>query len=214
MRTILEYCQILGVQPGDSSEKVKAAFRAKIKQFHPDKGGDVEKAKLLLEAYERLKGGVPILQTQQKPQDQQKQEKKQNENTVYKEAFREFLNRVFSNDPMILKIINDVLNQYGFDEIHFPFRVKRYYKQEDGIHSDEAMNQFLKLERMFHQIMQNFNSQKGRPIKYRALELIQDLTQLQVRYRSLMVRHPSMTYKCRQRLDQIKEIIDHAKMVL
>lgn len=67
-----KYCKILGVKPGDSAEVVKAAFREKIKECHPDLGGDIEKTKLLIEAYEKLKNGVPVNTSYQKaknPQD-------------------------------------------------------------------------------------------------------------------------------------------------
>jgi len=202
-----KYCKILGVKPGDSAEVVKAAFREKIKECHPDLGGDIEKTKLLIEAYEKLKNGVPVNTSYQKAKNPQ-------QNVTNKEIFRDFLNRIFAHDPYILKIINEVLNQYGLEDVEIPIKHKRYYKQNNEIHSDIGWNEFEKAEKAFHNAMQKFNNQKGRTIRYRSLDLIKDLSQVQILYRSVMVRHPSFTFKCKQRLDQIQELMDHAKMTL
>ena len=206
MIEIERYCQILGVKPGDSAEVVKAAFREKIKECHPDLGGDIEKTKLLIEAYEKLKNGVPVNTFQQK--------KYQQTSYTNKEVFRDFLNRIFAHDPHILKIINEVLNQYGIEDIEIPIKTKRYYKQNNEIHSDIGWNEFERAEQAFHNAMQKFNSQKNRTIKYRSLDLIKNLSQVQILYRSVMVRHPSFTFKCKQRLEQIQELMQHAKMTL
>ncbi len=200
---IEKYCRILGVKPGDSAEVVKSAFREKIKEFHPDRGGDNEKTKLILEAYNVLKHGVPKTQTNEKESP-----------SFDKEVFREFLNRIFASDPHILRIINEVLNYYGLEEVVLPIKTKRYYKQNDSIYEHEAWNEFESLEKTFHAAMERFNSQKSRPIRYRALELIKNLSQLQILYRSFMVKYPSFTLKCKQRLQQIEELMAHAKMAL
>lgn len=206
MDEILYYCKILGVQPGDSAEKVKSVFREKIKECHPDRGGDVEKTKILIEAYEKLKEGVPqIIQNQSKDYNQ-----KENLN---KKVFQEFLSRIFAYDPHILNIINEVLKNYGSEEVDFPFNVKRYYKEEQNYYS-KGYEDFEQAERYFHNSMEKFNSQKSRPIKYRSLELIKNLSQVQILYRSVMVKHPSFTLKCKRRLEQIQELIDHAKIIL
>ncbi|CAD8057724.1 unnamed protein product [Paramecium primaurelia] len=46
--------ELLGVQPGATTDEVKKAFRKKAVREHPDKGGDPEKFKKLTEAYEIL----------------------------------------------------------------------------------------------------------------------------------------------------------------
>lgn len=205
MIDIEKYCKLLGVKPGDSAEIVKAAFREKIKECHPDRGGDNEKTKLLIEAYEKLKDGVPYNQSSKKTQYKQ---------YTNKEIFRDFLTRIFAHDPYILHIINEVLNRYGLEDIEIPIKTKRYYKQNEEIHSDEGWNDFERAEKSFHIAMEKFNSQKGRPIKYRSLDLIKNLSQVQILYRSVMVKHPSFTYKCKKRLEQIQELMEHAKMTL
>lgn len=50
--------RILGVEPGDSEELVKAVFRAKAKVFHPDTGKkpDPEKFARLKAAYDAIQG--------------------------------------------------------------------------------------------------------------------------------------------------------------
>ncbi len=62
MEKFQQYCQILGVLPGDSAEQVKRSFRDLIKRYHPDSAGkesDAAQAQLLIEAYLAFQGGVP-----------------------------------------------------------------------------------------------------------------------------------------------------------
>jgi hypothetical protein len=46
--------QILGVPPGASLVDIKAAYRRRMMQCHPDKGGNEEEAKLVNRAFEML----------------------------------------------------------------------------------------------------------------------------------------------------------------
>lgn len=46
--------QLLGVDPGVSAEELKAAFRAKAKEHHPDLGGNHQQFVAIAAAYERL----------------------------------------------------------------------------------------------------------------------------------------------------------------
>jgi molecular chaperone DnaJ len=49
-----DYYNILGVSKTASQDEVKAAYRKKAHQYHPDKGGDAEKFKEVNEAYQVL----------------------------------------------------------------------------------------------------------------------------------------------------------------
>lgn len=49
-----DYYGVLGVSKTASTEEIKAAFRKKAHEHHPDKGGDAEKFKELNEAYQVL----------------------------------------------------------------------------------------------------------------------------------------------------------------
>lgn len=49
-----KYYDLLGVSSSASKEEIKAAFRKKAKEHHPDKGGDEKKFKEINEAYEVL----------------------------------------------------------------------------------------------------------------------------------------------------------------
>ena len=46
-----EYYDILGVKKNASQKEIKKAFRDKAKSAHPDKGGDPEEFKKILEKY-------------------------------------------------------------------------------------------------------------------------------------------------------------------
>ncbi|MBU42843.1 MAG: hypothetical protein CMN76_06460 [Spirochaetaceae bacterium] len=63
METLYKYCRLLGVRPGDSAEAVKRAFRERIKHCHPDRSGNEDQARQLIEAYDALKTGVPVMET-------------------------------------------------------------------------------------------------------------------------------------------------------
>lgn len=46
--------QVLGVVPGASLDVIKAAYRRRMMQCHPDKGGSEEEAKMVNRAFELL----------------------------------------------------------------------------------------------------------------------------------------------------------------
>lgn len=49
-----DYYEILGVPEGADEETIKKAFRELAKKYHPDRGGDAEKFKKIVEAYRVL----------------------------------------------------------------------------------------------------------------------------------------------------------------
>jgi len=46
---------VLGLEPGASTAEVKAAYREKARELHPDRGGDTKSFSRVNEAYRRLK---------------------------------------------------------------------------------------------------------------------------------------------------------------
>jgi molecular chaperone DnaJ len=54
--TLSKYHDILGVQTTATEEEIKKAYRKKAMESHPDKGGDAEEFKKVLDAYEILTG--------------------------------------------------------------------------------------------------------------------------------------------------------------
>lgn len=45
---------VLGVEPGASAQEIRRAFHAKALQTHPDQGGDAERFRAVMRAFERL----------------------------------------------------------------------------------------------------------------------------------------------------------------
>lgn len=50
---------VLGLEPGTAPEDVEQAYRERVKEVHPDQGGDEEAFKRVRKAYERLDAGEP-----------------------------------------------------------------------------------------------------------------------------------------------------------
>jgi preprotein translocase subunit Sec63 len=54
MELLMTPYEILGILPGATLTEIKAAYRARMMQCHPDKGGSDEEAKKVNAAYEAL----------------------------------------------------------------------------------------------------------------------------------------------------------------
>jgi len=65
MPTFLASCTILGITPGASADDIRAAYKKKALETHPDKGGNPEQFRVVREAYEALcrhsSGATPFL---------------------------------------------------------------------------------------------------------------------------------------------------------
>lgn len=46
---------VLGLLPGATGEEIQAAYRQKVRETHPDRGGSGEELRKVMEAWEKLK---------------------------------------------------------------------------------------------------------------------------------------------------------------
>jgi len=124
------YYQILGLPDFASIEEVKKAFRKLAKKYHPDKGGDPEKFKKILEAYRilsnpdkkseydatlsfylRLGDGPYNETTEEKPKENFVYHSKNQENMVkIDNSLEKFLYFLINTTPFILNTIKELFN--------------------------------------------------------------------------------------------------------
>jgi len=57
-RTVADYYDVLEVSPRARQSVIDKAYRALMREDHPDQGGDARKAQLLNEAYEVLRDPI------------------------------------------------------------------------------------------------------------------------------------------------------------
>lgn len=108
----MDYYNTLGVGKSASPEEIKKAYRQKVKEHHPDKGGDAEYFKRINEAYDTLKDPVKK-QEYDNPQPQyQYQYNSQNMNDIFNSFFGQRPQAMRKNASMSLTVkisLEDVL---------------------------------------------------------------------------------------------------------
>lgn len=85
----MDYYSILGIAKNATPDQIKKAYREKVKEHHPDKGGDAEHFKRINEAYETLKDPAKK-QNYDNPQPQQRQQQYQYRSSDMNDIFNAF----------------------------------------------------------------------------------------------------------------------------
>lgn len=196
-----KYCSILGVQPGDSAEIVKEAFRLRIKEAHPDRnGGNSEEARLLIEAYRVLKNGVPR-PAKKRPIPRPYREADEITRQSYESLYR---NSSVSDARVHEIIAKTVASRSILDRLMEP----------TGPLPPSKGAEFLKrAEDALQNVLYRYRN-STRPGRRRARDLIRDLNQVKILYRDVGNRHPSLLSRCNYRLSQINELMLMARSEL
>ena len=229
MNKIQEYCEILGVSPGDSPDQVQKSFRAKIKQYHPDRpsaSSDREKTTLLIEAYDALKKGVPTAgdysdsySSRRSSSTYQSAEAKtwpyRSYNRGYDVGKKIFTNLFQNTDAETFNRLHQKL--YGFSP---NFRTqepeKKQQPQRSSVEPQSPNNPpaYRRAEEILKQIIARYHNNRVKFHKSWVRQYISELTQLQVIYRDVCRIHPAFTGKALRRVDEIHSLIAELKVYL
>ena len=228
MRKYNEYCQLLGVSPGDSAEVVQQKFRARIKECHPDStgnNGDQSKAQLLIEAYSAFKEGVPsVNNTSSIANGSGKKARKAYTSTRqkgYMSGMRMF-EQIFANSrnkpvdfhlgSIFAKLHQELYAENEDDAVWEYKPSKAKSKQQTSDSKDySGASQYQRAEMVLQSIVHKYERTKRRFAKRWAYEFIGELTQAQVLYRDVCNAQPGMTYKALYRVRQINELIQEIR---
>lgn len=216
MQNIDQYCSILGVQPGDSADKVKSAFRNRIKLAHPDVSGSVSEAQKVIEAYEALKEGVPVPRTEMEggifvggvrinPATGRPYRKAATVRTT-RSSFAEK-----AGEELGRKIF-EAMQGSGIteDDIRAFLRAQRQKSEEDDF---PGMQYFRRAENSLRETVNTFDRQKGRSKKFWARDYIGKLLQVQVLFRDVIRRYPVIAERARVRVLHIDELIRELRVM-
>lgn len=228
----MEYFRLLGVPAGASPDQVKNAFRARIKECHPDRvPGDGEKARRLIEAYRGVQRGEsgPVEQDvvhagphRTQPEPGVRVHAKSRSYAAGAEAGRRIYEAIFKKADLAGSIENfwdaihrSVLEEGEDTEIYgrdVPIREVPWENQFEGVTNLKARETLERAEITLREVVRKFDrQQKSRSKRAWSKDYILGLTQVQVLFRDAMRRHPSLTGRSLNRLQQIHELISEIK---
>lgn len=228
----MEYFRLLGVPAGASPEQVKNAFRARIKECHPDRvPGDGEKARRLIEAYRAVQRGesgpveadvVHAGPQRSQPEPGVRFHAKSRSHAAGAEAGRRIYEAIFKKADLAGSIENfwdavhrSVLEEGEDTEIYgrdVPIREVPWENRFEGVTNPKARETLERAEVNLREVVRKFDrQQKSRSKRAWSRDYILGLTQVQVLFRDAMRRHPSLTGRSLNRLQQIHELISEIK---
>jgi len=98
-----DYYQILGVPENADEETIKKAFRELAKKYHPDRGGDAEKFKKIVEAYRVL--------SDKKLREEYDQKRKWQTNFAFNFGdLNEYIRKQFFGDSLFNELFIDIFS--------------------------------------------------------------------------------------------------------
>lgn len=109
------YYQILGIPENADDETIKKAFRELAKKYHPDRGGDAEKFKKIVEAYR-------VLSDKKLRAEYDQKRKWQKTFTFNFGDINDYLRNQFFGETLFENLFNDIFDIFNQD--------KNYSQQE------------------------------------------------------------------------------------
>ncbi len=235
MQKYVNYCELLGVSPGDSAKQVQQSFRTRIKECHPDsagKGGDQEKAQLLIEAYYTFKEGVPpadrfykmqpnldkFFWGKKTPSHKAHTSSQEKGFRAGKRMFEKIFSGSYSNSPhfdydhffesLQQEIYAENEDDLVWEHSHTKKKAKPEYSDRNNLFRDTY---YERAEITLRETVYKFEQTRRRFDKKWAFEFIGELTQVQVLYRDICNLEPALTYKALCRVRQINELIQEIR---
>ncbi len=223
----MQYYAALGLSAGATPDQIKNAFRARIKECHPDRvPGDGEKARRLIEAYRGLlkgeTGPEPVAQPVRQPPPREPTGptiRVRTQSRTYAagvEAGRRIYENVFrpnlagSVENFWDAVERHVLEEGEETEVYGKYvnlREVPWEQKLGGITNPKARELFERAEATLREVVQKYDGQKQRSRRQWSRDYIFHLAQVQVLFRDAMNRHPSLTGRSLSRLQQIHELI-------
>lgn len=203
------------MRPGDSAEHVKRAFRERIKECHPDRSGNEEQARVLIEAYDALKSGVPIMETTpngariyrspahagaaHRPNGHaptahtQSSSARAPSGKEYSAGYRagqELFRSAMGGGP-------------DSDTLHQRLRRQRAAASMDV----PGIEFFKRAEDELERTIRRFEGQKNRSKRYWAREYITGIVRVQILYRDVISRYPMLAPRARDRMHSLEKLL-------
>ena len=241
-----DYYTILGLKPGASAADIQKAFRERIKLCHPDRSGsseNAEQARRLIEAYNRLKEGIPVEIHGHGPRSgvdrngngPTKEERSRyysgpgrSGETIFRSVFQEnisdFLNRFRSasggGTPYRSRFRESHPEFYprknGVDTPYRKEDVFTGFPEEDPVSgaSPRAREAYRAAEGFLRKVVQKYKRQSHRPRRQWARDYIRDLNLVQIKFRDVASGHPGIYTAAMKRLRQVQELSEEVRKIM
>ena len=220
MDSLYTYCRLLGVRPGDSAEAVKRAFREKIKQCHPDRQGNEDQARVLIEAYDALKSGVPVMETtpggariyrkptraeQNRPHYAHTGSPGQPGHNGYagtsgaQSSAGGYTAGYRAGAELFRSVMGGTAEPTGIHSI-----LKRRSSPAADV---PGLEFFRRAEDELERTVRRFEGQKHRSKRYWARDYITGIVRVQILYRDVISRYPMLAGRARERMHSLEKLL-------
>ncbi len=248
MASIQEYCTILGVAPGAGPLEVKRAFRSKIKQCHPDKSHanptpTSERARLIIEAYNALRNGVPAeyfygeyvksAANSESPRGRGAASRPTRGTyrranpgaAIFHEVFGADGGRMYQRlreailrdprNPELRKWATILGMDMGYGKAGPAPRAQKPPRPSLAHATEEDKETYEDAEYSLRQVVKRYNRQRAhRGRRQWAVEYVRDLNQVLILFRNVVNYHPTASAAALYRIKEIQELVVSVKATI